>query len=394
MSGRLTRLAAPTLAAGILAVLACNASTSTGGAAGATSAQQVGGQQLGDLAAAVQAPAPSGQGRLVAYLTDKPAPNVDELWVRITSVTAHSTTSGWVTLYTHDPKDPPFDVDLLSLQSTSIPLGFANLPAGTITQIRLVVDTDGNRVVVGGQDIPLKVPSGYQSGIKIHGPWQVGACKVTAVTLDFDGKQSIWYHPTGQEEEWILRPVIRVKSTDEGVVSCADDGETVGVTPPAATGPVSCDPAQPSCPGGDVCVAGSCLAPAGAPCTGASECASGTCDATGHCGAGGVGTVCFTPTECLSGSCSADSACSPGGPGAACVAGGDCVSGTCTDGACAAGSAKSAGQPCTVNAECLSSVCTAGACDKGVPGAACVAPTDCWSNSCSAAGYCVALQAM
>src|SRR5690349_8972925 len=127
----------------------------------------------------------SGKGQLVVSLVDTPNPLVDEIWVNVTSVTAHSTTAGWVTVASFAT---PRAIDLLKLQDAKLDLGTVDMPPGTITQVRLLVAETGNHVVKGGQQIPLKVPSGCQSGIKIHGPWQVAACERASVTLDFDGK--------------------------------------------------------------------------------------------------------------------------------------------------------------------------------------------------------------
>jgi len=91
---------------------------------------------------------PAGQGQLAISLVDAPNPAVDEIHVNISRVTAHSTSAGWVTVSTFDP---PLGVDLLKLTSAAAPLGFANLPPGTVTQVRLLVAADGNYVLTGGK---------------------------------------------------------------------------------------------------------------------------------------------------------------------------------------------------------------------------------------------------
>jgi hypothetical protein len=281
----------------------------------------------------------AGNGQLQVSLVDAPNPVVDEIWVNVTSVTAHSTASGWVTVSTFAQ---PFAVDLLKLQSATAPLGLVDLPPGTITQIRLQVSETGNHVVVGGQSIPLKVPSGCQSGIKIHGPWTVAACQRASVTLDFDGKKSIWTHPTGQGDEWILRPVIRTKKSASDDVGCgapdAGTGETTPPPPPGGAG-AACTSAVECLSG--LCSGGTCSAgPAGAPCKAAADCASSACDAeTGSCNpgtAGGVGSACSANTECLSNEC-VQNVCAPGGQGSPCTTNSDCdqASGlSCTNNGC------------------------------------------------------------
>jgi hypothetical protein len=257
----------------------------------------------------------SGQGQLAVQLTDAPAP-VDEIWVNVTSVRAHDTTSGWTTV-----SSTPVTVDLLKLQNYAMQLGIVTLAAGKVTQIRLVVAPTGNHVVVGGVEQPLEVPSGIESGIKIHGPWEIDSCQQTTVTLDFDGHKSIWYHPTGQGDSWILRPVIRTKRVEQ--------------TP-------------------------------------------GSCEGGGGEGSGGAGASCTGSAGCLSGVCTG-SVCQPGGAGAPCHVNADCTSSQCDTevGTCSPGSALPAGQPCTVGSECLSNSCVANACAPGVQGAPCNANTDC-----------------
>lgn len=166
----------------------------------------------------------TGQGQLAVNLVDAPNPAVDEIWVNVERVVAHSTSAGWVTVST-----TPVLVNLLALQTESASLGFVNLPAGTVTQIRLVVSSDGNYVVTGGNKVPLDVPSGSESGIKIIGPWEVPECSRLTVTLDFDGKNSI--HLADRGDLYNLRPVIRVKKAEVAEIGCTstpDGGADAG----------------------------------------------------------------------------------------------------------------------------------------------------------------------
>jgi hypothetical protein len=251
------------------------------------------------LALALACSDASGPGQLsVALSPSAPAPTaaadalpgVEAIWVNVTAVRAHSADAGWVTLDT-----APVRVNLLAIAEAGIDLGLANVPSGRVTQLRLVVEETGNVVVMqGGAEVPLKVPSGSQSGIKIHGPWDVDACEETALTLELDGHRSIWAHGTGSGEEWNLRPVIR----------------TVAVQ-----GPGTCEPPATCVP---------------------AECASGACDASGdQCAPGGTATPCIEDAECLSNVCD-EGACAPGEEGAPCRAPADCRDGfTCAEGSCA-----------------------------------------------------------
>ena len=284
----------------------------------------------------------SGPGQLAVNLMDAPNPAVDQIVVNVTKVTAHSTTAGWVTI---GPMTSPLTVDLLKLQTYATSLGLVSLPAGTVTQIRLLISRDGNYVVPSGSttQAPLVVPSGYESGIKILGPWDVPACTRLTVTLDFDGKNSIEYHLA--DGTWILRPVIRPVKADGTAISCT-----------APPGGQACGPEVP-CPEGQVC-------------------SSGTCTSAAPVATGGA---CTTGPQCLTGVCTSGT-CSPGSAGAPCRTGSDCASGSCQNDTCGPGSAAGAGAACTSNAGCLSGNCSGGTCQPGGQGSPCNVTSDCQST--------------
>ncbi len=202
----------------------------------------------------------SGNGTLAIELVDAPSPDVKGIVVTIDTVTAHSEQAGWVTV-----AHGPITVDLLTLQDVALKLGEVSLPAGQVTEVRLQL-ADGPQYVVLADDshAPLKTPSGSTSGLKLKGPFTVSACTKHTLTIDFDGKNSIAYHETGgPNPEWILRPVIRVRTEADEPQSCVDGGTPASGTPDggdsgggadAGTPPVnpdggfSCDPSNPSCP--------------------------------------------------------------------------------------------------------------------------------------------------
>lgn len=323
---------------------------------------------------------PSGQGQLSVLLVDAPTPVADEIWVTVTQVRVHVAGGGWQVIPVAAGTGR---VDLLKLQKSALPLGFANLPPGTVTQVRLLVEKDGNEVKVGRQYLPLKVPSGFESGIKIHGPWKVSACNRTTVTLDFDGKKSIWLHPTGAGDEWVLRPVIRVRKTDQDAVGCDGDGSGPG----SGIG-APCGASSPACTEGLVCVQGTCKGGVGTACQQGADCFSGVCEAGGHCGPSGTGGFCGGPADCLSGDC-ASGACLASGPAEPCRSGADCASGSCgSEGSCDPGSAGGTGQTCSSSVSCLSNDCTAGSCEPGNQGSICSTPADCQAGMTCLQGNC------
>lgn len=154
--------------------------------------------------------------------------DLSEIIVEVDRVTAHAAGGGWVTV-----SETPVTVDILRLSEFAVELGFGDLPAGKVTQIRLhVIDGSAPYVTLSatGEQVPLKVPSGMQSGLKIKGPWDLEACTLTSITVDVDLKKSIHVHPRGHEDLWILRPVIRAGSATSDV-GCEEDPENPGDNP-------------------------------------------------------------------------------------------------------------------------------------------------------------------
>lgn len=81
-----------------------------------------------------------------------------------------------------------------------------DLPAGRLSQIRLVLGNN-NHVVVGGDTIALQTPSAQQSGLKLSVQYDLVADVDYTFTLDFDAGRSIVRQGNGN---YLLKPVIRV----------------------------------------------------------------------------------------------------------------------------------------------------------------------------------------
>lgn len=93
-------------------------------------------------------------------------------------------------------------MDVMLLQFVQQALGEVVLPAGSYSQIRLILDSnpDGlgqqplNYLVLKADTsvkIPLKTPSGQQSGLKVLGPIEIKAGTINAVMIDFDPNTAI-----------------------------------------------------------------------------------------------------------------------------------------------------------------------------------------------------------
>jgi len=141
-----------------------------------------------------------GTGTLTVLVTDAPFPFqfVEEAIVTIERVDVHRI--GGVT-DPNDPNDPndgdgdgawitivdtPQQFDLMDLQDGRTDLlASAVIDAGTYNQMRLVV-TDGSVLLTDGRPFDLRVPSGSQSGIKLHFTFEVLADDETSLLVDVD----------------------------------------------------------------------------------------------------------------------------------------------------------------------------------------------------------------
>ncbi|MDX1462540.1 MAG: DUF4382 domain-containing protein [Marinirhabdus sp.] len=85
------------------------------------------------------------------------------------------------------------------------------IPAGSISQIRLILGDD-NSVVVDGETIPLQTPSAQQSGLKINVNETLEPGIFYEFILDFDVEESIVAQGNGG---YLLKPVIRATTEAE-----------------------------------------------------------------------------------------------------------------------------------------------------------------------------------
>jgi hypothetical protein len=118
--------------------------------------------------------------------------------------------------------DTPKKVNVLDLAFVQELLGEAVLSAGTYSQLRLVLEANNdslppaNYIVLADdpeQKIPLKTPSGQESGLKIVGGFSIGADETTTIALDFDPTKAVVQ--AGQSGGWLLKPTgIRVVETE------------------------------------------------------------------------------------------------------------------------------------------------------------------------------------
>lgn len=148
--------------------------------------------------------------------------------------------NGWETIL-----EPNRTYNLLDLVNcTMTKLGDAVLEAGHYTQMRLILGNtpdDGENVLNethphanyfiddNGITHALKVPSGFQSGIKLVRGFNVIDEQTTDLILDFDASKSVVN--AGSSGKWLLKPTIKVVDGDEygtvgGLVMLDDKGES------------------------------------------------------------------------------------------------------------------------------------------------------------------------
>lgn len=161
-----------------------------------------------------------GNARVAVRLTDGPA-DYDAIYIDVQQVEIHSDVSGWVTLAPLVPGvynllDFSNGMDTLLCQ--------AELPAGSISQMRLVLGNN-NSIVVNGVTHPLSTPSAQQSGLKFNIHQNLMAGAAYDIWIDFDAAKSIVEKGNG---EYSLKPVIRA-------YTALTDGRIKGIVlPPTA----------------------------------------------------------------------------------------------------------------------------------------------------------------
>ncbi|MFC3416514.1 DUF4382 domain-containing protein [Algoriphagus hitonicola] len=156
-----------------------------------------------------------GQARVNFYLVDAPG-DFDEVWVEVLALRVKA---GEIDLADEEDGDDesaweeiPYEngsqmINLLDLTgNNSQLLGDANLEAGSIQQLRLILG-ENNYVVKDGEEFPLKTPSAQQSGLKIKLYEEIEAGNSYDLVIDFDVAKSIVV--AGNSGNVILKPVLR-----------------------------------------------------------------------------------------------------------------------------------------------------------------------------------------
>ena len=201
-------------------------------------------------------------GTLRLSLTDAPACGYDSVFVTVErvrvhrSATAEAGDSGWSEVVLAAPQR----IDLLTLTNGALlPLGQTELPAGSYTQMRLVLAANSaaspraNAITpTGGAETALTTPSAQQSGLKANVNLTVPAGQVADFAIDFDACKS--FVKAGNSGQYLIKPVLAVipilSTAGQRIVGFVDPalantgttvsaqsaGVPVRATPPDATG--------------------------------------------------------------------------------------------------------------------------------------------------------------
>jgi hypothetical protein len=173
-------------------------------------------------------------GTVSVALTDATTTDFKAIYITIEEVAVHKDGGGWKVIST-----PSKTYNLLELvNGVREELGLATLATGHYTQMRLVLKNKpddslnvlsqkhlyGNYFIDTNDNIvELKVPSGYQTGIKIVKGFDINANETTELVLDFDATRSIVM--AGSSGTWLLKPTIKVMETKDYCIISGKAGE-------------------------------------------------------------------------------------------------------------------------------------------------------------------------
>jgi hypothetical protein len=144
-------------------------------------------------------------GSVTIKMTDAPGDYL-QVNVDIREVKVNVENTGWMNLNTQTGV-----YNLLALQNdvTTVLATGEHIPAGKISQIRLILGGNNTLMLADSTMHSLIIPSSEQSGVKINVHADVPPNSGIVITLDYDADKSINKEGNGS---YSMRPVIAVES--------------------------------------------------------------------------------------------------------------------------------------------------------------------------------------
>ena len=186
------------------------------------------------------------QSKMNIYLTDAPA-SYKAVWIDVQKVMVKSdetdSADGWVEV----PLLKPGMYNLLNFRNgEDTLLGGVDLPAGKVSQIRLILGDSNSIELEDGSTVDLKTPSAQESGLKLNLDAELQPGIPYELVLDFDAARSIV--KAGNSGKYLLKPVIRTfaKAAGGGIqgvvlpdsanaqISAISGTDTLGAIPDAS----------------------------------------------------------------------------------------------------------------------------------------------------------------
>jgi len=141
----------------------------------------------------------TGSGAVTLNLTDAPIDGASEVVVAFSGIELHQAGGSTITIDFSSPKS----IDLIKLQKgvTGALTQDSAVPAGNYDWMRLKVlatkDSQGQSYIklLTGQQYPLWIPSGAETGLKLVRSFTVAQGSTTQLVIDFDLRKSITAPP-------------------------------------------------------------------------------------------------------------------------------------------------------------------------------------------------------